>query len=88
MKDLKVLFVLDIDRPLNYRIRKLIKFDDKYYKISNCYTDDLTKCFYTITEENKLLETIYKDKVIVFRQVVDNVYEPKDKYKTLLKTKN
>ncbi len=105
MKDLKVLFIEDVSQPLCYTIYELKKQKNGYYTL-NCAPEIVRKNLneniknepkkycYIITLENKIIEVIYRDKVHVLNQVVENLFEfkqpetKKQKSKTLSKKIN
>ena len=105
MKDLKVLFVEDVSQPLCYTIYELKKQKNGYYTLKGApefvrknlnenIENEHRKYCYIITLENKIIEVIYKDKIHVLKQVLENLFEfkqseiKKQKSKTLSKKIN
>ena len=107
MKDLKVLFIEDVSQPLCYTIYELKKQKNGYYtlicapkfvrkNLNENIENEPKKYCYVITLENKIIEIIYKEKVHVLKQIVENLYEfdkveienQKNKSKTLSKKIN
>lgn len=86
MKNLKILFVDEIDKKLKYPIYELRKNKNNYYELKYlpCFikghleeyllTNNSRLC-YQITNENKILEEIYSDKVIQLKYIVENNYK-------------
>lgn len=105
MKDLKILFIEDVSQPLCYTIYELKKQKNGYYtlecspgfvrkKLNENIESEPKKYCYVITLENKIIEVIYKDKIHVLKQVLENLFEfkqseiKKQKSKTLSKKIN
>ena len=78
LKDLKIIFVNSIKEKLCYPIYELKKEENGFYKIENIQknsVNDSCMLCYRITMENMLLESIYPDKVVVMKQVVENLFQ-------------
>lgn len=86
MRNLKILFVDDLDKKLNYTIYELRKNKNNYYELkslpfvlkghlSEYLLDNNSRLCYQITHENQILEQMYPDKVVHLKFVVENNYE-------------
>lgn len=91
------MFINQIEDMLSYRIHELKKQDNGYYKLEHNYSinkknyrdyqeNTYNKYCYVITPENRILESIYPDKVVILKGVVDNLYEMKSMQNTIKKT--
>ncbi len=86
MKDLKVLFIEDIDVPLCYTIYELKQQKNGYYTLNpapqkirnnlkNNIENEHQRYCYVVTLENRIIGVIYKEKIHTLKQVVQNLYE-------------
>lgn len=98
LRNLKILFVDDIDKNLKYPIYELRKNNNNYYELKSLpyvlkgnlkeyLLVNNSRLCYKITPENKLLEEIYSDKVVYLKYIVENNYEIDNNIKPKIKKK-
>ena len=79
MKDLNVIFVSDIGKILSYPVYRLVRLTPELYGLEGTKTKEISdNLCHVITEENKILSTIYKDNVVSYKQIIKGIYKEKE----------